>query len=135
MHPLMLPPAQGTGLHMSIQSPLQHLARWRTPLSLFFCLALALAMLLRQGRTRLWMAFALLNVALLAYQIGDFLYGIFGAAPPWPLRLTLGAAGFIPVAVLGFIVEFQGESAGRVVGLRRFATATALATVAVAVLY
>jgi len=52
-------------------------------------------MLLRQGRTRLWMAFALLNVALLAYQIGDFLYGIFGGAPTWPLRLTLGAAGFI----------------------------------------
>jgi len=102
-------------------------------LAAIVCLALALAMLLRQGRTRLWMAFALLNVALLAYQIGDFLYGIFGAAPPWPLRLTLGAAGFIPVAVLGFIVEFQGESAGRVVGLRRFATATALATVAVAV--
>src|SRR2546430_7344157 len=47
--------------------------------------------------------------------------------------MTLAAAGFIPVAVLGFIVEFQGESAGRVVGLRRFATATALATVAVAV--
>jgi len=102
-------------------------------LAAIVCLALALAMLLRQGRTRLWMAFALLNVALLAYQIGDFLYGIFGAAPPWPLRLTLGAAGFIPVAVLSFIVEFQGESAGRVVGLRRFATATALATVAVAV--
>src|SRR6267378_4409918 len=102
-------------------------------LAAIVCLALALAMLLRQGRTRLWMAFALLNVALLAYQIGDFLYGIFGAAPPWPLRLTLGAAGFIPVAVLSFIVEFQGESAGRVVGLRRFATATALATVAAAV--
>jgi two-component system, NtrC family, sensor histidine kinase HydH len=102
-------------------------------LAAIVCLALALAMLLRQGRTRLWMAFALLNVALLAYQIGDFLYGIFGAAPPWPLRLTLGAAGFIPVAVVSFIVEFQGESAGRVVGLRRFATATALATVAVAV--
>jgi len=33
--------------------------------------------------------------ALLAYQIGDFLYGIFGAVPPWPLRLTWGAAGFI----------------------------------------
>jgi len=102
-------------------------------LAAIVCLALALAMLLRQGRTRLWMAFALLNVALLAYQIGDFLYGIFGGVPTWPLRLTLGAAGFIPVAVLGFIVEFQGESAGRVVGLRRFATATALATVAAAV--
>src|SRR6267378_1298262 len=102
-------------------------------LAAIVCLALALAMLLRPGRTRVWTAFALLNFALLAYQIGDFLYGIFGAEPAWPLRLTLASAGFIPVAVLGFIVDFQGESAGRVVGLRRFATATALATVAVAV--
>jgi len=97
------------------------------------CLALALAMLLRRGRTRLWTAFALLNVSLLAYQIGDFLYGILGTGRPWALRLTLGAAAFIPVAVLGFIVEFQGESAGRVIGLRRFATGTALAVAAVAV--
>src|SRR5207248_1028344 len=80
----------------------------------------------------LWTAFALLNFALLAYQIGDFLHGLLGTTS-WPLRLTLGAAGLVPVAVLGFIVEFQGESAGRVVGLRRFATATGLATVAVAV--
>ena len=101
-------------------------------LAAIVCTALALAMLLRQGRTRLWTAFALLNLALLAYQIGDFLYGILEPGRPWALRLTLGASGFIPVAVLGFIVEFQGESAGRVLGLRRFATATALATVAVA---
>src|SRR5437868_13927719 len=90
-------------------------------------------MLLRPGRTRLWTAFALLNFALLAYQVGACLYGVVGATRTWPLRATVAAAGFIPVAVLGFIVEFQGESAGRVVGVRRFATATALATVAVAV--
>jgi signal transduction histidine kinase len=101
-------------------------------LAAIVCLALALAMLLRQGRTRLWTAFALLNFALLAYQIGDFLHGLLGTAS-WPLRLTLAAAGLIPAAVLGFIVEFQGESAGRVVGLRRIATATGLATIAVAV--
>jgi len=95
------------------------------------CLALALAMLLRQGRTRLWTAFALLNLALLAYQIGDFLNGLFGTKP-WPMRLTLAAAGFIPSAVLGFIVEFQGESAGRAGGLRRMAAFTGIATVAVA---
>ena len=95
------------------------------------CLALALAMLLRQGRTRLWTAFALLNVSLLAYQLGDFLNGLFGTKP-WPMRLTLAAAGFIPAAVLGFIVEFQGESAGRAGGLRRMAAATGIATVAVA---
>src|SRR2546423_3150340 len=35
---------------MSIQSPLQHLARWRMPLSLFFCLALALAPSLADAR-------------------------------------------------------------------------------------
>src|SRR5438477_722552 len=90
-------------------------------------------MLLRKGRTRLWTAFALLNLSLLAYQLGDFLTGVFGTLQPWPLRLTLAAAGLVPVAVLGFIVEFQGESAGRVLVLRRLATATGLATVAVAV--
>src|SRR5438067_4254957 len=88
-------------------------------------------MLLRQGRTRLWIAFALLNFALLAHQIDHFLHGLLGSAP-WPLRLTLGAAGLIPAAVLSFIVEFQGESAGRVIGLRRVATATGLAIIAVA---
>ncbi len=96
------------------------------------CLALAVAMLLRQGRTRLWTAFALLNFVLLAYQVGDFLHGLLGTQT-WPLRLALAAAAFIPVAVLGFIVEFQGESAGRVVGLRRIATASGLAIAAVAV--
>src|SRR3954469_11442840 len=96
------------------------------------CLALALAMLLRQGRTRLWTAFALLNLSLLAYELGDFVHGLLGAQHDWPLRLTLGAAGFIPAAVLGFIVEFQGESAGRAGGLRRMAAFTAFATAAVA---
>ena len=100
-------------------------------LAAIVCFALALAMLLRQGRTRLWTAFALLNFALLAYQLGDFLHALLGPAS-WPLRVTLAAAGFIPAAVLSFIVEFQGESAGRVLGLRRIATATGLATVALA---
>ncbi|HKB76860.1 MAG TPA: hypothetical protein VKC58_09725, partial [Myxococcales bacterium] len=54
-------------------------------------LALALAMLLRKGRTRLWTAFALLNVALLVYELGDFLAGVLHVA--WPLRLMLVAAG------------------------------------------
>src|SRR5262249_30081117 len=57
--------------------------------------------------------------------------GLF-AGRPWPLRLTLTAAGFIPTAVLGFIVEFQGESAGRAGGLRRMAAGTAFATPVVA---
>ena len=88
-------------------------------------------MLLRQGRTRLWTAFALLNLSLLAYQLGDFLNGLFGTRP-WPMRLALAAAGFIPAAVLGFIVEFQGESAGKAGGLRRMAAVTGVATAAVA---
>ena len=50
MHPLMLPPEQGRDFTMSIQSPLQHLARWRLPLSLCFCLALALAPSLADAR-------------------------------------------------------------------------------------
>ena len=94
-------------------------------------LALAVAMLLRQGRTRLWTAFAVLNFSLLAYELGDFLAGLLGH-PPWPLRLTLAAAGLIPAAMLGFLVEFQGETAGRAAGLRRFAYGTGIATVALA---
>ncbi len=94
-------------------------------------LALAVAMLLRQGRTRLWTAFAVLNFSLLAYELGDFLNGLLGTRP-WPLRLTLAAAGLIPAAMLGFLVEFQGESAGRAAGLRRLAYGTGLATVALA---
>jgi predicted lipid-binding transport protein (Tim44 family) len=35
---------------MSIRSPLQHLARWRLPISLFFCLALALTPSLAEAR-------------------------------------------------------------------------------------
>jgi len=92
-------------------------------------LALALAMLLRKGRTRLWTAFALLNVALLVYELGDFLAGILHVA--WPMRLTLAAAGFVPSAVLGFLVEFQGD-AGRAVGLRRLGTASGIVTLALA---
>jgi two-component system, NtrC family, sensor histidine kinase HydH len=92
-------------------------------------LALAVAMLLRKGRTRLWTAFALLNVALLAYELGEFLGGILHVA--WPLRVTLAAAGFVPSAVLGFLVEFQGD-VGRALGLRRVATVSALLVVALA---
>jgi len=92
-------------------------------------LALALAMLLRKGRTRLWTAFALLNVALLVYELGDFLAGILHVA--WPMRLTLAAAGFVPSAVLVFLVEFQGD-AGRAVGLRRLGTASGIVTLALA---
>ena len=94
-------------------------------------LALAVAMLLRQGRTRLWTAFAVLNFSLLAYELGDFLNGMLGTRP-WPLRLTLAAAGLVPAAMLGFLVEFQGESAGRAAGLRRVAFGTGVATVALA---
>ncbi len=90
-------------------------------------LALAVAMLLRQRRTRLWTAFAILNLSLLAYQLGDFLNGLLGSRP-WPLRLTLAAAGLVPAAVLGFLVEFQGESAGRVVLLTRLALGSAALT-------
>src|SRR5438132_4968166 len=86
-------------------------------------------MLLRKGRTRLWTAFALLNVALLAYELGDFLRGILHLA--WPLRVTLAAAGFVPSAVLGFLIGFQGD-AGRALGLRRVATASGILIMAVA---
>ncbi len=93
-------------------------------------LALALAMLLRQGRTRLWTAFAFLNFALLAYQLGDFLHAVLNA-PGWT-RLTLAAAGAIPAAVLEFLFEFQGETSRRGALLKRLAFATAAITAAIA---
>jgi len=62
-------------------------------------------------------------------RIGDFLAGVLHLA--WPLRLTLVAAGFVPSAVLGFLVEFQGD-AGRGLGLRRLGTASGLVTLALA---
>src|SRR3954470_11745764 len=84
-------------------------------------LALALAMLLRRNRTRLWTAFAFLNLSLFLYQLGDFLLGVLAYKAVWPYRLTLAAAGFIPAAVLEFLVAFQGDSGGRAVALRRLA--------------
>ena len=93
-------------------------------------LALALAMLLRQNRTRLWTAFAILNLVLFAYELGDF-FGALLHAPTWG-RLTLAAAGMIPAAALGFLVEFQGDSAGRAVALRRIALGFGALTLATA---
>ncbi|MBS2021623.1 MAG: histidine kinase [Deltaproteobacteria bacterium] len=94
------------------------------------CLALAVAMLLRQGRTRLWTAFAVLDLALFGYQLGEFLSGILHSHA-WN-RLSLAAGAAIPSTVLAFLVEFQGESAGRAAGLRRLALFTGVAVLAVA---
>src|SRR5512138_3411894 len=96
-------------------------------------LALALAMLLRQARKRLWTAFAILNLVLFGYELGEF----FGALLHGPSshawsRLTLAAAGLVPAAALGFIVEFQGDSAGKGVGLRRMALVFGALTLAAA---
>jgi len=94
-------------------------------------LALALAMLLRQGRTRLWTAFAFLNFSILAYELGDFLQGVLHA-PAWH-RLTMAAAGAVPAAVLAFLFEFQGETSRRGAFLQRLAYATAALTLALAI--
>src|SRR2546423_4737805 len=95
-------------------------------------LALALAMLLRRNRTRLWTTFAFLNLSLFLYQLGDFLLGVLAYKAVWPYRLTLAAAGFIPAAVLEFLVAFQGDSGGRAVALRRLAVSCAALMVAIA---
>src|SRR5207248_822801 len=95
-------------------------------------LALALAMLLRRNRTRLWTAFAFLNLSLFLYQLGDFLLGVLAYKAVWPYRLTLAAAGFIPAAVLEFLVAFQGDSGGRAVALRRLAVSCSALMVAIA---
>src|SRR3954470_19099512 len=95
-------------------------------------LALALAMLLRRNRTRLWTAFAFLNISLFLYQLGDFLLGVLAYKAVWPYRLTLAAAGFIPAAVLEFLVAFQGDTGGRAVALRRLAVSCSALMVAIA---
>ncbi len=93
--------------------------------------ALAIAMLLRQGRTRLWTAFALLNFSILAYELGEFLHGILHA-DGWQ-RITLGAAGVVPSALLAFLFEFQGETSRRGALLKRLAFATSALTLGLAV--
>src|SRR5436305_2177209 len=95
-------------------------------------LALALAMLLRRNRTRLWTAFAFLNLSLFLYQLGDFLLGVLAYKAVWPYRLTLAAAGFIPAAMLEFLVAFQGDTGGRAVALRRLALSASALMVAIA---
>src|SRR5438067_5830356 len=95
-------------------------------------LALALAMLLRRNRTRLWTAFAFLNLSLFLYQLGDFLLGVLAYKAVWPYRLTLAAAGLIPAAVLEFLVAFQGDSGGRAVALRRLALSCSALMIAIA---
>src|SRR5213082_1713911 len=95
-------------------------------------LALALAMLLRRNRTRLWTAFAFLNLSLFLYQLGDFLLGVLAYKAVWPYRLTLAAAGLIPAAVLEFLVAFQGDSGGRAVALRRLALSSSALMIAIA---
>ena len=96
-------------------------------------LALALVMLLRQARTRLWTAFAVLNLVLFGYELGDFFSTLFAgpSAVAWG-RLTLAAAGLVPAAALGFVVEFQGDHAGRAVSLRRIALGFGALTLATA---
>src|SRR4051812_5620121 len=95
-------------------------------------LALALAMLLRRNRTRLWTAFAFLNLSLFLYQLGDFLLGVLAYKAVWPYRVTLAAAGFIPAAMLEFLVAFQGDAGGRAVALRRLAVSASALMVAIA---
>jgi len=95
-------------------------------------LALALAMLLRRNRTRLWTAFAFLNLSLFLYQLGDFLLGVLAYKAVWPYRVTLAAAGFIPAAMLEFLVAFQGDTGGRAVALRRLAVSASALMVAIA---
>src|SRR2546430_13137365 len=80
-------------------------------------LALALAMLLRRNRTRLWTAFAFLNLSLFLYQLGDFLLGVLAYKAVWPYRLTLAAAGVIPPPPPAFLVGVPGGSGGRAVAL------------------
>lgn len=74
-------------------------------------LALAVAMLLRPARSRLFTQFAGMNVVLGAWAIGRFLCGVGDS--PLALRLTVAMEALLPAVFLGFFVEFLGETGAK----------------------
>ena len=71
-------------------------------------LAMAVAMLLRPARSRLFTLFAALNANLCAWAIATFLGNFTNSLIP--LRLTIMAEAAIPATALAFFLEFLGES-------------------------
>lgn len=75
-------------------------------------LALAIAMMLRPARSRLFTLFAALNANLCAWSFAQFLQP-FTTTSLVPLRLAVGAEFLLPASALAFFLEFLGEPGAR----------------------
>lgn len=86
--------------------------------------ALAIAMLLRPARSRLFTLFALLNANLCAWALAKFL-GSFPTTGLFPTRLAVAAEAALPATALAFFLEFLGELGAKV--RRTFRTSVTVA--------
>ncbi len=75
-------------------------------------LALAVAMLLRPARSRLFTLFAALNANLGAWSLALF-FQSFATVSLWPERLEVAAEMLLPASALAFFLEFLGEPSAR----------------------
>lgn len=92
-------------------------------------LALAVAMLLRSNRSRLFTLFAVLNLNLFAWAMANFLSS-FPTTGLLPLRLRVIAEGALPATALAFFLQFLGDPSARLRGsLRTTIIVGALSTV------
>jgi signal transduction histidine kinase len=74
--------------------------------------ALAIAMMLRPARSRLFSLFALLNANLCVWALGLFT-GSFAPQNVLPMRLELAAEATFPASALAFFLEFLGGVGAR----------------------
>ena len=81
-------------------------------------LALAVAMLLRPARSRLFTLFAVLNGNLCAWAVANFL-GSFQTTGHLPVRLSVMAEAALPATSLAFFLEFLGDTTARLRGWLR----------------
>lgn len=81
-------------------------------------LALAVAMLLRSNRSRLFTLFAVLNLNLCAWAVANFLWS-FPTTGLLPLRLAVIAQGALPATALAFFLQFLGDPSARLRGSLR----------------
>ncbi len=93
-------------------------------------LAMAVAMLLRRGRTRVFTLFAALNLTLFGFELGDFISSV-GHSDFW-MRETLLAESILPTAALSFFAEFFAEPGSRTRFAERFTLFGILAGLGVA---
>lgn len=81
-------------------------------------LALAVAMLLRANRSRLFTLFAVLNANLCAWALAKFLAS-FMTTSGVPMRLSVVAEAALPATSLAFFLQFLGDPTARLRGWLR----------------